>query len=143
MQTTLSLPKQSVIIKHDWDWETLLLDKEIDRARHIKNKDVITIDWIIFNCAYISKIKPLNATDDVADTAMARAKKQVWAFAPVAVERVRTYEATQWNKMSIDKITKWMQWFCERWYDRKEDQSLSKFYKIFIQAWWTDDMIWW
>ena len=108
----------------------------------MRSKDIVKIDGKFINFAYVSLVEEVDQNDDIADTAMARAKKQIGPFATVAVERVRSYEAWQWHKMSIDKITKWMTWFCKNGKNWKNEKDLSKFYNIFITAWWDENQIW-
>lgn len=142
MNTQLAMPKKAYSLKIDWEVRVLLCDKEIPREDHMRNKDVVKIDGKFINFAYVSFVEEVDQNDDIADTAMARAKKQVWAFATVAVERVRSYEWSQWHKMSIDKITKRMEWFCRNWKQRKADQNLVKFYDIYVSSWWDLENIW-
>jgi hypothetical protein len=43
----------------------------------MRNKDVVKIDGKFINFAYVSFVEEIDPNDDIADTAMARAKKQI------------------------------------------------------------------
>ncbi len=142
MDTKLAMPRKAYSIKIDWEVRILLCDKEIPREDHMSNKDVVEIDWKFINFAYVSFVEEVDKNDDIADTAMARAKKQVWAFATVAIERVRSYEWSQWHKMPIKKIIDWMQRFQTDGKTWEWLEWLDKFYKLYIESWWDINNIW-
>ena len=142
MDTKLAMPRKAYSIKIDWEVRILLCDKEIQREDHMRNKDVVKIDGKFINFAYVSFVEEVDKNDDIADTAMARAKKQVWAFATVAIERVRSYEWSQWHKMQIQKIIDWMQRFQTDGKTWEWLEWLDKFYKLYIESWWDINNIW-
>lgn len=142
MDTKLAMPRKAYSIKIDWEVRILLCDKEIPREDHMRNKDVVKIDGKFINFAYVSFVEEVDKNDDIADTAMARAKKQVWAFATVAIERVRSYEWSQWHKMQIQKIIDWMQRFQTDGKTWEWLEWLDKFYKLYIESWWDINNIW-
>jgi hypothetical protein len=142
MNNQLAMPKKAYSLKIDWEVRILLCENAIPWEDHMRNKDVVEIDGKFINFAYVSLVEEVDQNDDIADTAMARARKQIWAYAPVAVERVRSYEGTQWHKMSIDKITKWMQQFCQKGRNWENEKDLSKFYNIYISAGWDPSHLW-
>ncbi|HPC34963.1 MAG TPA: hypothetical protein PLP73_04785, partial [Candidatus Absconditabacterales bacterium] len=77
METLLAMPKKAYSIKIDGEIKILLCDREINREDHMRSKDIVKIDGKFINFAYVSLVEEVDQNDDIADTAMARAKKQI------------------------------------------------------------------
>lgn len=127
----LSLPKKTYKINMTTWSHIIMLSEAPNWEAIVKSKWVSTLDWITFNFSYCISIEEISLEDDIPDTAMARAKNQIWVIKSIATERVRKYEAKNW-KMPLKIIIEWTNSFIQKW----QNGNYKDFLNLYISLWW-------
>lgn len=109
---TLALQKKYWKIYMTW-WitATVALKNDCNWAEMKKSKAVVTIDGKTIDMAFVMLIAQVEDVMDSPDTALAYAKTLTKWLKQVAIERVKSYEAKTWNKMTITQLEWWMKSF--------------------------------
>lgn len=138
----LAIPKKAWLIRIGNESITVMMDnntKEADRLEMKRTKAIVSIDWYVFDCAFIAYIKAISPTDDTAQTALAYARSLSGWLQAVAMQMCSIYRQNHNTELPLNKlITRLWQFQSgkdSRWDSLLDFKPYLEYYSIYLSAW--------
>lgn len=123
---------------------TVVLDNDISEdywQSMIQTKAVVTLDWYVLNCAFISHIQKADMTDVNLQTTIAQVKEKYnGAIWEVAIKMSKNNPTRDIHKINHN-IQNFISWKNSKGMSLQGYKNFEEYYQLYISAWWDPSLI--